>query len=110
MGAGACCAASFFCAHGHIVRREIEQRQLNDSAHLSSAVCRRIVRGPPVEQPLMGAEVEERELWGAERGARQAGVAYRLEVLVIILQLDRVGREGDGLVLHASASYHRSTP
>jgi len=58
----------------------------------------------------MGAEVKEGELRGTERRAREARVTHRLEVLVIILQLDRVGREGDGLVLHASASYHRSTP
>lgn len=48
----------------------------------------------------MGTEVEEGELWGAERGARQAGVAYCLEVLVIVLQFDPVGGERHGLVLH----------
>src|SRR5436305_12303945 len=48
----------------------------------------------------MRAEVEEGQLWGAERGAQQAGGAHRLQVRVIVLQFNPVGRERHGLILH----------
>ena len=106
MAAWAYWAASCLSAHGPIVRREIEQRQLHDAlCRTHDALCRttanlrRTLRGFPVEEPLARTQIKEGELWGTERGAREARMADRLQVLMVVLQLDAVPGKRHGLML-----------
>ena len=99
MAAWAYWAASCLSAHGPIVRREIEQRQLHDALCRTTANLRRTLRGFPVEEPLARTQIKEGELWGTERGAREARMADRLQVLMVVLQLDAVPGKRHGLML-----------
>ena len=99
MAAWAYWAASCLSAHGPIDQGEIEQRQLHDALCRATARLRHTIRGFPVEEPLAGSQVEQGELWGTERGAREARMADRSQVLVVVLQLDAVPGKRHGLML-----------
>lgn len=99
MSARVWCAASFFCTHGPLDQGEIEQRQLQDALCRATVMLRRPLGGFPVEEPLARTQIKEGELWGTERGAREARMADRSQMLVIILQLDAVPGKRHGLVL-----------
>ncbi len=58
-----CGEASFIGSHGLFFPCDLEQGQLlNNSRDTTFPVCRRAIRGFPVEQPLMGTEIKQGQL------------------------------------------------
>jgi hypothetical protein len=59
MAAWACGGASFIGSNDLFQKLEIEQWQLNDASDAANAASRRIRRHPPVEEPLMGTQIDQ---------------------------------------------------
>jgi len=74
--------------------RKVEQGQLNHPLDAASATCRSIRRHAPVQHPLVGTDIDQGQLWRAERGVSQTKIADLAQVFAVFLQLNTVLREG----------------
>src|SRR6266487_429026 len=99
MGTWARCVTTGIVTHGPLQGREVEQGQLKHGRNALSVVCRCRLSFP-VENPAIWPEIEERELRGTKRRLVRLRIADRLHMFAIILQLDLVLRERDGLLLN----------
>jgi hypothetical protein len=70
--------------------RKVEQGQLNYPLDAASATCRSIRRHAPVQHPLVGTNIDQGQLWRAERGVSQTGIADLAQVFAVFLQLNTV--------------------
>ena len=99
MGTWVWCVPSFISPHSQIDWFGIEQRQLHDASYTASTASGGQFRGFPIEQPLARSQVKQGQLRGTERSISQARMADRLQMLVIVLQLDAVLGKRHGLML-----------
>src|SRR5260370_23012963 len=77
-----------FCSCGLFLGRHLEQDQLGDIGPRCQLPAQRVSGRFPVQEPLIRAEIEERELWGPEDRFGHARVADGFDVSAIIVQLN----------------------
>jgi hypothetical protein len=59
----------------------------------------------PVQEPLIRAEIKERELWGSENGLNHMWMADSLNMSAILVQLHVIPGKGDGLMFQLERAF-----
>lgn len=90
-----------FCLDWHL-----KQNQLGDSGQRRMPPVWRVGWRFPVQEPLMRAEIEERELWGPENGLSHVWTTDSLNMSAILVQLHMIPGKGDGLMFQFQRADH----
>ena len=95
-----------FCSRGLRLDWYLEQDQLGDSGQRRMPQAWRVSGHLPVQEPLIRAEVKERELWGPKDGLSHVWMADGLKMSVILVQLHVISGKGDGLMFQFQRADH----